>query len=393
MNLGQGMLIPALPVLADTFGVSGAIAVQAITAQLVGRTISLIPAGAMVDRWGPRVPMIGGAALATVSAFGSAAAPNFLALAAMQLTWGVGMSTWMFGREVAAFDMVKQDQRGRQMAVLMGIGSTGSAMGPAVGGALTDALGIRGLFFVYAATCSMVLAISVLYKESSRPSRTRNSNSSLFSFRRVFDIHPYFRATYLILFFSTFAQMMRSQVTNTMVPLYAQDQLGYSPTTTGLLFTIIGVVTLAMIVPTGFISDKLGRKWPAAGAAAASTIGFILMPTADGLVTLGIVMAVIGLAHGLAMGAMTIYTYDIVPHHARGQLQAMRRGIGEFGALSAPPLAGVAAVLFSPGISFWFFAPLHALSFVMILFMAKESLAHKLAQNAPTPDETTAHRR
>ena len=58
-------------------------------------------------------------------------------------------------------------------------------------------------------------------------------------------------------------------MTNTMLPLYAQGELGYSASLTGLIFTIAGIATFVMIAPTGIISDKLGRKWaagPAAGA-------------------------------------------------------------------------------------------------------------------------------
>lgn len=389
MTLGQGMIIPALPALGDAFGVSGAIAVQAITAQLLGRALSLMPAGAVVDRWGTRVPMVAGAALSTVSALGAALSPNFLVLVVTQFTWGVGMSTWMFGREIAAFDMVRRDQRGRQMAALMGIGSTGMALGPAVGGVLTDAIGVRGLFWVYAATAGVVLAISLLHREASRRSLpVPKRQGALFSFKRVMDIHPYFRLTYMILFFATFAQMMRGQVTNSMLPLYTQEQLMFRPTETGLLFTVVGMVTLSMIVPTGFISDKLGRKWAAGGAAFFSTVGFLVVPFAQSLPTLAAAMVVMGLANGLAMGAMTIYTYDIVPEHAKGQLQAMRRSFGEFGALTAPPLAGVVAVLSSPGTSFWFFAPLHAISLVLIVFMARESLHRRLAPGAPQPEQS-----
>ena len=68
ISLGQGMIIPALPQLGETFDVSGAVAIQVITAQLVGRTVALMPAGALVDRWGAKTPMVIGAAVAALSA-------------------------------------------------------------------------------------------------------------------------------------------------------------------------------------------------------------------------------------------------------------------------------------------------------------------------------------
>ena len=385
MSLGQGMIIPALPALGREFEVSGVIAVQALTSQLLGRGLALLPAGAMVDRLGAKPLMLAGAVLATTSAVGAALAPHFAVVLLTQFLWGAGMGAWTFGREIAAFDMVRREQRGRQMSALMGIGSTGLAIGPAIGGVLVDTIGIRGLFWIYAGTSAVVIAISSAYRDSGvRPSGERPSGERppMFSLRSIGQIHPLFRATYAILFFSTFAQMTRSQVTNSMLPLYTQEQLGYSATSTGLLFSALAVTTFLMIVPTGFISDKLGRKWAAGPAALFSAIGFVALPTVHSLVGIGIVMVVIGLANGLALGAMTIYTYDIVPRHVRGQLQAMRRAFGEAGAVFSPPVAALIATVYSPGATFWAFAPLHVVSLLLIVFVARESLHRRVELDA-----------
>ena len=143
--------------------------------------------------------MVGGASLATVSALGAAFAPSFAVIIVTQFFWGVGMSMWMFGREIAAFDMVHRNQRGRQMSALMGIGSTGMAFGPAGGRFLTDLTGVRGLFLVYAGTAAVVLAISLLHKDVSRP-RQRGASAPLFDLRAFKEVHPYYRFTYFILF-------------------------------------------------------------------------------------------------------------------------------------------------------------------------------------------------
>ncbi len=390
MGLGQGMVIPALPLIGEAYNVPGALAAQVLTVQLLGRMITLIPAGAMIDRFGVKPSMVGGALLAALSAFGAAYAPSFLAIAATQFTLGMGKSIWMFGRELSAVDMVRREQRGRQMSALMGISSTGMAFGPALGGVLADAVGVRGLFLTLAAVSGVVFVISAAYKETSQ--RTAGERSPVFNFKVVSLIHPYFRLTYLILFFSTFAQMLRSQVTNSMLPLYSQDELGYSATFTGILFTLIGLTTFSMIIPTGFISDKLGRKWAAAPAAVLTTAGFILFPLGGAVWSLVAAAVLVGLANGLAMGAMTIYTYDFVPRHARAQLQALRRTAGELGAVMSPPVAGVAATLFSAGTSFWFFAPLHAVSAILLVAVARESLQGRRGPNAPTTEEIEAGR-
>ena len=384
MGLGQGIILPALPNLGGEFGVSGVVAVQVITVQLAGRMIVLIPAGGVIDRWGTKPPMIAGASLAAASGLIAAVAPNFAVVLVTQFTWGMGMSTWMFGREVAAFDMVRVEQRGRQMSALMGIGITGMVLGPAIGGVLTDTLGVRSLFYLISITGAIVLIISMGIANSG--GRSTHRNSSLFNLKAFKEIHPYFRWTYAILFFATFMQMIRGQITNTMMPLYTQEQLSYSATTTGFIFFVMASTTMLMILPTGFISDKLGRKWAAVPAAVFSTIGFVVFPLAESMLFLVVAAVIIGIANGLAMGAMTIYTYDIVPVHVRGQLQAMRRTFGEFGAFLSPPIGGILAAAYGPGVPFLAFAPLHAISAILLIFVARESLGKKLP---PRPDEET----
>jgi MFS family permease len=390
MSLGQGMLIPALPVLGKEFDVSGAVAVQALTAQLLGRTLALIPAGGAIDRWGAKPVMVVGAALATVSGIGAALAPHFAVILLTQFMWGIGMSIWMFGREIAAFDMVSADQRGRQMSALMGIGSTGMAFGPAIGGVLTDAIGVRPLFWFYAIASAIVLVISVA-QANTHAHRERKKSGPFFSLNAIKHIHPYYRVTYAVLFISTFGQMARGQVTNSALPLYTQQELLMTPTQTGIIFSFIAIVTFSMIIPTGIISDKLGRKWAAVPAAILSLIGFILIPLFDTLPSLIVAGLIIGVANGLAMGAMTIYTFDIVPAEYRGQLQALRRSVGEVGAVLSPPVVGVLTQAYGASMAFWAVAPLHAIAAILLIFVAKESLKKRLPPGAPGTEAEPIH--
>ena len=383
MMTGQGMIIPALPALGETFGVSGAIAVQVVTAQQAGRFLSLIPTGALVDRWGLRLPMITGASISTVCLIASAVCPNFLLLLLMQFIWGFGQNMWMFSREIAAAEMVNAAQRGRALSTLMGVSSAGTAFGPAVGGLLTEPLGVRGLFMIFAAVSGVVLLISLAHQSAKvdRPKQPR----SMFDFGTFREIHPYYRLTYFILFVATFGVLVRTQVTNTMLPLYAQEQLGYSPTETGLLFTILGAATFAIILPAGFVSDKFGRKWVAAPAALIGGVSFLLLPAANTLLGLAFVLIFLGFASGMGMGSMTTYTFDIVPPHLRGHLQALRRTFGETGAIVGPLVAGAAAAAASPAFAFYVFVPLLLGGGVALVLMAKEGLPSKRSQDAPPP--------
>jgi len=383
MMVGQGMLIPALPALAETYAVAPALAVQVVTIQQVGKFIAFIPTGAIVDRWGAKPPMMIGAFVSAVCLLGAAATENFVLLLGTQIVWGFGQNMWMFGREIAAAEMVRAEQRGRALSTLMGISGAGMALGPAIGGFLVEPVGVRGLFLIFAGISAVIFVLAVIHK-SVRIERPK-SNRSMFDFTAFKQIHPYFRLTYFILFISTFGVLTRTQVTHTMLPLYVENELAYSAVDTGLLFTVHAIATFAIILPAGFVSDKLGRKWVAAPSALVAGITFIVMPFADNLFTLGAVLVFMGFASGMAMGSMTTYTFDIVPVHLRGQLQALRRSFGEMGAITGPLIAGAVASVSSPSTSFWVFAPLLTCAGLALVFFAREGLPSKRAPGAPPP--------
>ncbi len=375
MAFGIGMIVPAVPLLGKTFGVSIGLAAQVVTAQVLGRALTMIPAGLLIDRLGLRLGMIIGAAIGLLSALLTALSTSFWLILVAQFLWGFGLTLWKLGRELAAIDVVAIEQRGRLISALFGIQATGEALGPAIGGIVLDTLGFRSLFLIFAVITAIVLAISSTIRDTRRPSP--RAQGSIFAFTGLSQIDAYFRGTYVVLLIATFCAMLRSEALKSMLPIYAVSELGYSATNVGLLFFVVGLVTFAMIIPAGFISDKLGRKWATAPPALLAGLAFIFYPLVQGMPGLVLLSAMQGIANGMALGSLTTYTYDIVPHSTRAQHQAMRRTIGELGSFTGPLLGGVIANAFSAGLSFMFFAPLHLLAAVLITFTAKESLPRR----------------
>ena len=387
VSFGQGMVIPAIPLLATTFDVSVGVAAQVVTAHMLGRTISLIPAGMVVDRMGRRPAMTMGPLLIALGALGTAFAPQFSLLMLGQFVTGAGNSLWMLGREVAAVDLVRADQRGRMMSGFFGVSSVGMALGPAMGGLITDWLGLRAIFLVYAVLAVLVLPVALTVRESRGPRPAGRAPLFDFGLGRIREIASRYRATFVILLLATFAAMLRTSVLNSMLPLYVGTHLNFSTTQVGTLFGIMGFVNMAMIVPAGFISDKLGRKVATVPAAALTAIAFAAYPLATTMLGLSIVSGLTGLAAGFALGSMTTSTYDIIPESGRAQLQALRRTVGEFGALGGPLAGGVIANAYNPGASFLFFAPLHLLTALLLALVAKETLITR--QRTPAADEAS----
>ena len=383
ISFGQGMAVPVIPILALTFHVSPGLAAQVVTAHILGRTLSFIPAGILVDRVGRKPAMVIGPVMIAMGSLVTALTPSFGLLLGAQAVTGAGAGLWQLGRELAAIDLIKPEQRGRVLASFFGIGSVGITLGPVIGGVITDMVGFRAVFLAYMVMAFVVLLVSLTIKETGV--RRRGEKMPSFGLESIRAIDPYFRLTFLVLIFATNAAILRSTSVNSMLPLYVGSELGFSTTIVGSLFAIIGAATLIGIMPAGFISDKIGRKAATGPAAALAAVAFIGFSFAHSIPMLSVFATVLGIANALSMGAMTTYTYDIAPESVRGQIQAFRRTSGEIGGIAGPLVGGLIANLYGAQKVFLFFAPVHALSAVLLLLVARESLATKRPKLEPSP--------
>ena len=372
LSLGQGMVVPTIPALASSFDVSAGLAAQLVTARMLGGVIALLPVGQVLDRFGRRPVLIGGPILVAIASSLTAVAPIFPLLLLAQFLTGLGSSAWMVAREIVAVDVVRQDQRGRMMSGFHGMNSVGVALGPVLGGLITDWFGFRAVFWGYGLMALITLAVSARIKETAQV-RPRTSRS-LLNIGRLSQVEPYFRTTYVVLTINTFVAMMRGALITSLLPLYVGLQLGYSSTALGSLFGIYGLVNVLMIAPTGVLSDKRGRKAVVVPSTFIATGVFLAFPLVTGIAGLSVLVALTGVATGLAPGTMATYTYDVIPEHARARLQTLRRLLGEMGGISGPLLGGVIADAASPGMAFWAFVPLQLVAGLLITFVARESL-------------------
>jgi MFS family permease len=381
------MIVPAVPVLAIAFGVSFGTAAQTITALAIGRFAGMPISGAVLDRMGTRSALIIGPALTCSAALLASITPWFGAILLLLFFIGVAESIWVIAREVAGIDLARQDQRGRVLSGFHGINNLGLALGPLIGGMLTETLGFRAVFAAYAgcAAISVFLGSSVQNGQQSHDSESLSGitgwglpalRERLSGLRNLFhQIQPELRATYIVLVFATFTSFVHRVTTQSMLPLYASSQLSLSPKEIGLLFTISGLSVFAMILPAGFVIDKVGRKWATVPSTGIPALAFLAIPFSESFVQLAILLSFLGIANGLSLGSLATSTYDVVPATARGRLQAARRTIAEIGGVGAPLLGGFLADTFNPGVPFLAYAPLLILAAVLLALVGRETLS------------------
>ena len=402
MSFGHGLIIPTILVMPAAFGVSIGLAAQVITAHALGRTAGPMPTGVIVDRLGTRTAMIIGPVILVSGALLAVIAPNFNVMLLAMFLAGAGDSMWMSAREVAGVNLVRSEQRGRLMSGFMGISSTGMALGPAFGGLITEVINFRAVFVVYTALAVVVLVVALSTAATAKPGETRPSSieskagesqaggsrvggrfflwQHLVGWGRLLkEILPEYRLTYGVLVFVTAVMMLYRTVLQSMLPLFAGVYLGYSPTQVGLLFTTNGIFVLIMVVPAGFITDKVGRKWATVPSTAMPGVAFLALAFANGYPALLAVSAVLGVARGLSLGSVATSTYDVIPESGRGRLQALRRTLSEVGGVPGPVMGGLLANAYYPGAPFLVVGPILILTALLLALVAKETLVKRRA--------------
>lgn len=381
------MLLPTIPVLSEQFGVSAGAAAQIVTAFAVGRFAGTVASGVIIDRMGTRMGVVGGPLAGSIAALLAAGTPWLPLILVWVAIMGIGDSLWANGREMAAIDLAHKSQRGRIVSSLHGTHSVGLAICPLLGGMLTEALSFRAAFVAYGVCAAGAVLLGLNCPDSPRDQRApasgggnggwafRDQLQRLQKLRQLFhEVHPQLRSTYIVLVLATFAAQSQRNLVQSMLPLYAGSYLNFSPTEVGLLFSVSGVFVFAMIVPAGFVIDKVGRKWATVPSTGIPALVLLAIPFTGSFPQLAVLVSLAGLSNGLSLGSLATSTYDVVPLHARGRLQAVRRTVAVVGTIIAPLMGGYLANTFNPGVPFLVYAPLLLISAVLLAVVGKETV-------------------
>jgi MFS family permease len=388
LSSAWAMIIPTIPVLAREFDVSAGGAAQVITAFAFGKMAGTMLGGVLLDRKGTRFGLVGSAAVAAAASFAAVWSPWFLVLLLLAFILGAADTLGAVAREIAAIDQAPSNRRGRIISSLHGTNTIGMAFCPFLGGWLTELFNYKAAFFGYSVfgVTSVFLAMLVAdspgeaHGQSSANGAAKGWGVARLRERTIAithlyrEIRPDLRSTYCSIVFATLVNQSQRMIIQSMLPLYAVRYLQLSPSQVGTLFTISGVVIFAMMIPAGFVMDRVGRKWCTVPSTGIPALTFLLIPLTSNFFQLALLIGISGVAQGLSLGSLATATYDIVPAHLRGRLQALRRTVAELGSSMAPLIGGYLANSFNPGVPFWAYAPLLLLSATLLLFVAKETL-------------------
>ena len=402
LTSGQGMVAPILPLYADALGVSTATVGLVISAFGLARLMTNMPTAILSDRFGRRLPLVGGPLVAAVGNALAGTADSLELLLVYRFISGVGSAAFITGAVIFIGDISTSANRGRLMSVYQGSFALGVSLGPALGGLIAEVLGLRAPFFVVG-VLSLLSGVWAFFKvPESRPkvnddqsesyiaAQTGPSNASTDATR------PQSKYSFLLskgfiliamVFFVTF--FTRGGAQFTLLPLKGAHDLGLSPGQIGAIFTIPPVIGFILLPFAGSISDRYGRKKTIVPGLLIVAVALIVLGVSPNVIFYVIGMALYGFGNGIEGPTPVAYVADISPRARQGIAQGAARSIGDLAILTAPPAMGLAADLFGATSALVANGVVVAALGAVFLVFAKESIGSSHVAKEDAKDAAT----
>ena len=257
--LGYGMIIPAIPLFAKTFQVNNAQIGAIISAFALARFAMGLPAGKLIDIFGERRVQTAGLLLVAVSTFASGLAMSYWQLLTYRALGGIGSVMFSVSASSLLMRSVDDSIRGRAQSTYNGGFLIGGIAGPAVGGILS-VISLRVPFFVYAFTLVCAALVTSFFLSEKRfgiSIKNKQGPDDRILLKDALKSYPFLAAMAI----SFLTNWVLFGLRNSILPLFAEEQLGVSTTTLGLGFTVAAIVQGIALVYVGKLSDFRGRKF------------------------------------------------------------------------------------------------------------------------------------
>ncbi|WP_213813904.1 MFS transporter [Glaciihabitans sp. dw_435] len=370
-SIGEGAIIPIIPLVADRLGASLAVAGLIAAMIMVGELIGDIPSGWLVSRIGERTAMICASFVAVIGLVLSTYAPNPLMLGVGIFLIGIATATFALARHAFMTSFVPQHYRARALSTLGGTFRLGYFVGPFIAAGVIHLTGsTSAVFWVHIVGCLGAGAVLLLLKDpsskfgsgrtaraDSRPAGIRPTSELALSEGREFvaeESHGLFHTMWLnrgvLSKLGTGAALIGAirASRSVILPLWAVS-IGIGDSQTAIIIGIAGAVDFALFYASGQIMDRWGRLASALPSMVGLGIGHLVLAFSHDLpgnvVWFISVAMFLSLANGIGSGILMTLGADLADKKDPAPFLGAWRFTGDLGGAGAPLLvAGVTAV-------------------------------------------------
>lgn len=347
-GLGEGAILPVIPLSARDMGGSVSMAALVVTLIGVGSLLSNIPASLITMHRGERWAIVAAAVWCAVA----------MALCAWTRDLGVfALGAFMIGMSQAVFSLARQSYlaeavpvefRARAMSTLGGAMRVGLFIGPFVAAAAIHYWGIAAAYGVGVAALIVAAAVAArmpdLEMGAAAAADTSAAPAPPTLRSTVRDHHRLFVTLGIGVMLVSAVRATRQAV----IPLWA-DHLGLAPSVAALIFGLAGGIEMLVFYPAGKVMDQKGRRWVAVPSMLVMGLPLLLMPFTHSAATLLLAAAVIGFGNGIGSGLVMTLGADHSPRLGRAHFLGVWRLMSDIGSSCGPALLSFLAATMSLG--------------------------------------------
>lgn len=327
--------IPVMPLLAATLGAGPAQVGIINGAFMLTAGLLSIPAGLLADRTGRKLPIIAGVTATAASSLLVTLCHQPGQMVAAYILFGAGLAAFAPGMLSLVADVMPSARLGQAYGWYTTAIYIAMTLGPASGGYLAKALGLRQVFAVSGGLLVAVTLLALLLLPQGPPRHKTNLNIALAG-----SIELLRNRRLLACLLATAGSCIGFGVFLTFLPLYASLH-GYDPAQVGLVFAAQAVTNVVGRVPIGALADRIDRRWFVAAGLVCLAIALTTLGQVVQLAQLMACAVVMGVGMALTFTAIGALIAELIPAAQRGLAMGMYNSCIYLGMMCGSTVMGV----------------------------------------------------
>lgn len=360
--IGEGAIIPIIPVASHNLGASLAISAFVASLILVGELFGDIPSGWLVSRIGERTAMIGAALVSVIGLLVSVAAPNVWILSLGVFLIGLSTAVFALARHAFMTSFVPPEIRARALSSLGGVFRFGYFVGPFLSAGLIHLTGsVQSAFWIHVVGCLAAAGVLLFVKDPTAQAHSRSlshpkappttgETEVATEAQGLFPTLWKFRGVLVKLGSGAALIGAMRAGRQVILPLWAVS-IGIGSSETALIIGIAGAIDFGLFYTSGQIMDRWGRMWSAMPCMVGLGISYIVLSFTHALsqnVTwfIGVAMFM-SVANGIGSGILMTLGADLADKNNPAPFLGAWRFTGDFGSAASPLLISALTALVS----------------------------------------------
>ncbi len=362
VSIGFGIILPAIPVFAKSFGVNNTAIGLIISAFAIARFSTGLIAGVLVERFGERTVFATGVFLVSISTLFAAVAQSYLQLLIFRTAGGLGSSMFSVAASSVIMRSAGDSQRGRAQSLYQSAFLMGGIAGPVIGGILSI-ISLRAPFFVYSILLFISGMIALFFLKGIKIGEKVNSNPAdeITTVSIALALKPCRIALILTFISSWIFYGLRSSI----LPIFVTEELNSTIAFVGYGIAISAIFQGVFLLRAGRYSDTKGRKFVALIGSHVVLVGIIMLTFATNVWIYLAAMAVIGFGGAFLATVPASIVGDIIKGKG-GKVIAILQMAGDAGMIVGPIVVGWLSDLYSYRIAFGASAAIFLLALYLV---------------------------